>query len=183
MCDYSLMGFPNRLAVAGEELVVHRFPTTSLGLVSPSSLTPAEDSKDRPRGFWSTLKSWFQEAPPVVAVCIPPGSQLLLQDVPSCIQERLRVGSIEEVTFTQTTASANAHRDAIRFGHLDLVWFFLWHISSSSTRPIGFFCAVSREELRRKNSRASTVSLRTGSHGPIRAPRSRTSPPSPRSVR
>jgi hypothetical protein len=26
MCDYSLAGVPNRLAVEGEELVVHRFP-------------------------------------------------------------------------------------------------------------------------------------------------------------
>jgi len=26
MCDYSLAGIPNRLAVEGEQLVVHRFP-------------------------------------------------------------------------------------------------------------------------------------------------------------
>jgi hypothetical protein len=32
MCDYSLAGVPNRLAVEGEQLVVHRFPTGSVGL-------------------------------------------------------------------------------------------------------------------------------------------------------
>jgi hypothetical protein len=34
MCDYSLGGLPNRLAVDGEELIVHRFPTHSIGLAS-----------------------------------------------------------------------------------------------------------------------------------------------------
>jgi hypothetical protein len=34
MCDYSLAGVPNRLAVEGEELQVHRFPTGALGLTS-----------------------------------------------------------------------------------------------------------------------------------------------------
>ena len=32
MCDYSLAHFPNRLAVEGEQLVVHRFATRTLGL-------------------------------------------------------------------------------------------------------------------------------------------------------
>lgn len=31
MCDYSLMTIPNRLAVSGEELVVHRFEAGSAG--------------------------------------------------------------------------------------------------------------------------------------------------------
>ena len=37
MCDYSLAGIPNRLAVEGEELVVHPFPTGALRLASPAS--------------------------------------------------------------------------------------------------------------------------------------------------
>jgi len=32
MCDYSLAHFPNRLAVEGEQLVVHRFGARTLGL-------------------------------------------------------------------------------------------------------------------------------------------------------
>ena len=31
MCDYSLAGIPNRLAVEGEELMVFRFSTGALG--------------------------------------------------------------------------------------------------------------------------------------------------------
>ena len=120
MCDYSLMGFPNRLAVTGEELVVHRFPTNSLGLVSPSNLTPVTNcSQPRSQGFWDTLKSWFKTptSNPAVAVCIPPGSQLLLHDIPPHLRDHLKVGSVEEVTFTQITANAYAHRDAVRFGN------------------------------------------------------------------
>ena len=120
MCDYSLMGFPNRLAVEGEQLVVHRFPTNSLGLVTPSNLIPAANcSTPRERGFWPTLKSWFKRQPPtpVVAVCIPPGSQLVLQDIPPHLGDRLKVGSVEEVTFTQLTANSYAHRDAVRFNN------------------------------------------------------------------
>jgi hypothetical protein len=120
MCDYSLMGFPNRLAVTGEVLVVHRFPTNSLGLISPSNLTPAVDcSKSRQTNFWATLKSCFkgQTTSPVVAVCLPPGSKLVLHDIPAHLRDYLKVSSTEEVTFTQLTANAYAHRDAIRFAN------------------------------------------------------------------
>jgi hypothetical protein len=74
MCDYSLMGLPNRLAVKEEELVVHRFPTGSLGLAAPSDLAPADSSMGRPKSFWAIVKSFLNPpAPPSVrAVCIPP---------------------------------------------------------------------------------------------------------------
>lgn len=120
MCDYSLMGFPNRLALTGEELVVHRFPTNSLGLVSPSNLISlASCSQPAPVGFWSVLKGWFkiQTPTPVVAVCIPPGSKLQLHGIPARLRDHLKVGLDEEVTFTQITSEAYEHRDAVRFGN------------------------------------------------------------------
>ena len=95
MCDYSLMGLPNRLAAEREELVVHRFSTGTIGLASPLDLT------NRGAG-----------AP---AVCIPPGTQLLLRDIPLSLRWRLQADGEEEVTFTQITAATNAHRDAVRF--------------------------------------------------------------------
>ena len=55
MCNYSLAGLPSRLAVEGEQLVVHRFPTGTLGLASPCP---------------SLSRWWFQTN---VAVCIPLG--------------------------------------------------------------------------------------------------------------
>ena len=75
MCDYSLAHFPNRLAVEGEQLVVHRFRTGTLGL------TPARFS----------LKQIFSpDSTP--AVCVPPGARLLLQDLPERLQQALNVG-------------------------------------------------------------------------------------------
>ena len=44
MCDYSLVSLPNRLAKEGNHLVVHQFPTGTLGLIeAPREVrTPAE---------------------------------------------------------------------------------------------------------------------------------------------
>jgi hypothetical protein len=36
------------------------------------------------------------------------------QDIPIELQSSLKVGSAEEVTFTQLTAAANSYRDAVR---------------------------------------------------------------------
>ncbi len=65
------------------------------------------------------MKSWFKTQPPipVVAVCIPPGSQLVLHDIPQHLRDHLKVTSVEEVTFTQLTANSCAHRDAVRFNN------------------------------------------------------------------
>ena len=65
MCDYSLAGIPNRFAVEGEELVVRRFPTGSIGLASPCESAP---------------KQPFATQTP--AVCLPPGTRLRLRDIP-----------------------------------------------------------------------------------------------------
>ena len=51
------------------------------------------------------------------AVCIPPGAKLLLRDIPLRIQRELGVGAVEDVVFTQLTAEANTHRDALRFSN------------------------------------------------------------------
>ena len=98
MCDYSLAGIPNRLAVEGEELVVHRFPTGSIGLASPCA----------------SVSRWWS-AKEIPAVCMPPGAQLILHDVPKRLQHNLAVGAIEEVTFVQLSAEAYQYRDAVRF--------------------------------------------------------------------
>ena len=94
MCDYSLAGVPNRLAVEGEQLVVHRFSTGSVGLASPCS---SLSSKETP------------------AVCIPPGARLRLRDIPQALQ--IGVNATEEVTFVQLSAEAYQYRDAVRFGN------------------------------------------------------------------
>src|SRR6266581_6319604 len=49
MCDYSLMSLPNRLAVCGDELIVHRFELGAIGLASAADVCsrqkPSEDPK------------------------------------------------------------------------------------------------------------------------------------------
>lgn len=105
MCDYSLMAVPNRLAREGEELVVERFSTGSMGFASPSS--PC-------RTWWQAVKNFFNPGPQV-AVCIPPGAHLALRDIPLEFQTEWRVSEQEEVVFTQLSAAVNHYRDAVRF--------------------------------------------------------------------
>lgn len=117
MCDYSLHNVRNRLAVEGEPLQVHRFPTGSLGLACPADLRPsiARLSSQARDGWRQTVMNWFSPTLPTPAVCVPPGAQLVLREIPRPLQKRLGVGAEEEVTFTQLSAVADRYRDAIRF--------------------------------------------------------------------
>lgn len=97
-----------RLAIEGEQLVVYRFPSGSLGLTSP-----AERERYKPEiPGW---RSWFNPRQAPCAVCIPPGARLLLLDIPKRLQQQLGVGPSEEIMFIQTSATAGRHRDGIRF--------------------------------------------------------------------
>ena len=107
MCDYSLAAFRNRLAVEGEELMVYRFPTRCLGLISS-----ADPDVKRELAGWQTYFS-PREAP--CAVCIPHGARLLLHDVPLRLQRQLGVGAEEHVTFIQRSADVERYRDGLRF--------------------------------------------------------------------
>ena len=98
MCDYSLTEMRSRLAADGDRLLVHRFPSGSLGLKSAHR---------------SLKEVVFPSA--VTAVCIPPGAQLFLQDIPANLRSHLGVASAETVTFVQRGLEAYQHRDAVRF--------------------------------------------------------------------
>ena len=102
--------------------MVHRFGAGSLGLASPTDLTPVISAGKTAGTFWCQVKAWFQGRNPkweaekrVPAVCIPPGARLILSDIPKSLQRELGVGEIEEVQFVQTTAEVNTYRDAVRF--------------------------------------------------------------------
>lgn len=119
MCDYSLAALPNRLAVEGEELTVYRFRTNSIGLAPPAEVRALATCSRRARsnGFWSWLKSVFEDAPklPVTAVCVPPGAQLLFKNIPEELQRRWHVNDRESAVFVQVSAAENAYRDAVQF--------------------------------------------------------------------
>jgi len=121
MCDYSLASVPNRLAQGGEELVVHRFNTGALGFASKVDVI-RRNQESQSLSLWSRVKRFCEVPfdpslpdPRVPAVCIPPGTRLLLRDLPQKLQREYRCGEVEEVVFTQTSADAYDFRDAVLF--------------------------------------------------------------------
>jgi len=86
-----------------------------MGLASPMDLRTAE--KHLPRSFWGYIKGILDnpESPLVVAVCLPPGAQLILKNVPEELQRRWTIEELEDVFFVQISANVNTYRDAIRF--------------------------------------------------------------------
>src|SRR5262245_40621359 len=117
MCDYSLHNVRNRLAVEGEPLQVHRFPSNSLGLASPADLRPTTtaSSVKTIANWWREVKSWFRESPAVAAICVPPGARLVLRDIPQVLQDIYAISAEEEVTFVQKSPETFGYRDAVRF--------------------------------------------------------------------
>ena len=121
MCDYSLQGVPNRLAVECEELITHRFPTGSVGLATPTDVAAANRRKVEERchrSWWSALKHWLDpqmERDGVPAVCVPPGAHLFMNHIPEVLRGKFALQAVEDVTFVQLSADAYRYRDGIRF--------------------------------------------------------------------
>jgi len=120
MCDYSLCGIPNRLAVEGEELAIYRFSTGSIGMASVPDLWACERIRQSlpKKTFWQTVKAFFElpnqvATPP--AVCVPPGAQLIVRNIPADLQRRFRINPEEAAVFTQISSEFNSYRDALRF--------------------------------------------------------------------
>jgi hypothetical protein len=101
------MGVPNRLAREGEELVVYRFQTGSMGMASADDLECLAAEKAGRKGFWTKVKDFFcmPDLDAVCAVCIPPGARLELHEL----------NTVKPVVFTQTNSTPNMYRDALRF--------------------------------------------------------------------
>jgi hypothetical protein len=120
MCDYSLCGLPNRLAIEGEELVTYRFKTGTKGMASVPELE-AIANPPAPVGPWARIVAWWRreiaaDRNPLV-VCLPPGATLsLLHDssVPTA-KGLIDCYSHPLVRFTQRSAAENSYRDALEF--------------------------------------------------------------------
>jgi hypothetical protein len=110
MCDYSLTALRTRLAEEGEELVIYRFPTGTLGMTSPAEL-------ERYKQQLSGWRSWFNAREVPCAVCIPPYARLLLRDIPNRLRQQLGLKAEEEVVFIQKSALEGRHRDGVRFNN------------------------------------------------------------------
>jgi len=118
MCDFSLMHFPNRLATEGEDLLVYRFSSGSLGLASPADLKKtADETPQKPLSFWATVKELINPPCqcPTPAVCVPPGARLMVWNIPDALRSKHKLQADEDVRFEQLTAAPNTYRDAIAF--------------------------------------------------------------------
>jgi hypothetical protein len=87
MCDYSLEIYQSRPARHGEEYISNRFPSGSVGFVSPGDQS--------------------------IAICMACDSELKLSRIPRSVQTMADVGDSEVVTFTQIDGPM--HRDSVRF--------------------------------------------------------------------
>ncbi len=117
MCDYSLMAIPNRLAVPGDDLVIYRFGEGALGMAAAFDIKEKRVCRKKQR-FWPRLKEFFNRVPGIPAVCIPPGSHLIVRDIPQDLQRKCGLKShIGEAVFTQLTVEEGAFRDAVRFNN------------------------------------------------------------------
>ena len=100
---------------------MHSFPGGSLGMASPNELSRIRCDSSQPiwRRVSAKLVDWFYMPceSRVPAVCIPPGSQLRLTNIPARQQKAFGVSAEEVVTFDQTSVEAYTHRDAIRFNN------------------------------------------------------------------
>lgn len=123
MCDYSLCGLPSRLAVEGEELVVHRFRTGSKGLALPLELSKPDVSAapHEKKTLWKKVADIFDDSfrnvPDPRVVCVPPGALLTLRNIPSGVREEFNVTAVEPACFVQTNSNVYQYRDAVRFSN------------------------------------------------------------------
>jgi len=116
MCDYSLYAIHNRLAEEGEELILHRFEAGTLGFASVSDLIKLDSTKKSKRdSIWTSMRDWLfpQRSEALPAICIPPGTCLLLTDVPRNVQRILCIAPSEVVVFTELSHRSHFYRDAL----------------------------------------------------------------------
>jgi hypothetical protein len=151
------MAIPNRVAVSGDELVVHRFQTGTVGLASASDLRKGQDRlKIQGHGFWLRLSQFFNppdaQSPP--AICVPPGARLLVQDIPSKLQHECRLKDVEEAVFIQVTAHVNTFRDAIRFHNG--VEILLQNLDEGQRMHVLELSTAEKTAVHERESRAST---------------------------
>lgn len=89
MCDYSLETYRTTPARTGESYETYRFPSSTIGFVSPS---------DRE-----------------TAVCMSCDTRLVIEQLPEYVREKLGIGPREEVTFIRL--EEGPHHDGVRFAN------------------------------------------------------------------
>ena len=102
MCDYSLESFARRDAKTGDQLKTEKIDGYgSVGLVAPDA--------------------------PQIAVCLAPGTRLIVSGIPASLQKAWHVGQVAIATFAQRDIARltglwsrdGHHRDGLRFDACD----------------------------------------------------------------
>jgi hypothetical protein len=116
MCDYSLYS-RSRLAEEGEDLVLHKFDTGSLGFAAATDLIQCEAAREKDSSsFWGLMRDWLllpRRTERIPVVCVPPGAQLLVSGIPAGVQVCLCVQSSEIAVFTELHSRNYSYRDAL----------------------------------------------------------------------
>lgn len=89
MCDYSLEMYVSRPAREHERYVTQRFPSGSIGFISPGD--------------------------PNCAVCMQYDTPLTLENIPQHVRQSFEVGAREDVVFARQ--ETGAYKDAVRFSN------------------------------------------------------------------
>lgn len=116
MCDYSLYAIPNRLAEDGEQVVLHRFGSGTIGFASVNDVPPkVAECLTRWQSLCAGVKALLlpRSCPTVPAVCMPPASRLMVTNVPADVQRFHRIHSGDAVVTTEITSQSYSYRDAL----------------------------------------------------------------------
>ena len=130
------------MAVGGEQLIIHRFPSGTMGMGSPDP------------GLQALVFRYNS-----TAVCVPSGARLLLREIPEWRREQLEISALEEVTFVEQTAEAFRYRDTVCFANGRKV---LLQRLSPRLRVLSFDSTDPRAtELERLAEESASVDLRS----------------------
>lgn len=115
MCNCSLRNVRGRMAIEGESLQLHHFPTGCWGFTSPNYLQPPPALATH--GWRKTFLDWLGlgRTTSTQAVYVPAGARLILREITQSFQQLLDVGAEEEVTFIQRCSVTEVHGDGILF--------------------------------------------------------------------
>ena len=115
MCDYSLVGLINRLAIEGEDLTSFRLHNGSVGFCEPAQAEAHNKwTKDL---HYIGPRAITGPEPAINPVCIPPGAQLTLENLPKGLRKEHKLQASELVTFDQLPPKEKSHRDAVKFSN------------------------------------------------------------------
>lgn len=113
----------NRLVADGEQLVVQKFPSGSVGFAPAVEVLRNKLTRmAQPKGnFWQRLKRLLRNgpdsSPSLPEVFVPSGTYLILRGIPSSIQQTYGLRDKEGAVLEGSAAEVSACRGVLRFNN------------------------------------------------------------------